>query len=186
MTREAAPEASIAELLTVVAGLRLALPRQSWYPNSGRSITDTQAVSISEQQSTQAWKSEPSGPRQGHRIKQALAPVDMESERTFFITSNTYQRQPIFRYEAKAKLFLDVLYHYREQKKYLLHEYVIMPDHVHALITRRGIVARPRCSIHQGWIFLSCRQGCNGLAGQLHQPPNPGLRRLRSAPHLYP
>ena len=65
----------------------------------------------------------------------ASAPVDMESERTFFITTNTYQRQPIFRYEAKAKLFLEVLYHYREQKKYLLHEYVIMPDHLHALIT---------------------------------------------------
>jgi len=68
-------------------------------------------------------------------MKWASAPVDMESERTFFITTNTYQRQPIFRYEAKAKLFLEVLYHYREQKKYLLHEYVIMPDHLHALIT---------------------------------------------------
>jgi len=59
----------------------------------------------------------------------------MDSDRTFFITTNTYQRQPIFRYEAKTKLFLETLYHYREQKKYLLHEFVIMPDHVHALIT---------------------------------------------------
>jgi len=59
----------------------------------------------------------------------------MDSDRTFFITTNTYQRQPIFRYETKAKLFLETLYHYREQKKYLLHEFVIMPDHVHVLVT---------------------------------------------------
>jgi putative transposase len=30
---------------------------------------------------------------------------------------------------------IDVLYHYRKQRKYLLHEFVIMPDHFHLLIT---------------------------------------------------
>jgi putative transposase len=34
-----------------------------------------------------------------------------------------------------AGLLIDVLYHYREQRKYLLHEFVIMPDHFHVLIT---------------------------------------------------
>src|SRR5260370_35155307 len=30
---------------------------------------------------------------------------------------------------------MDVLEHYREQKKYVLHEFVIMPDHLHLLLT---------------------------------------------------
>jgi len=30
---------------------------------------------------------------------------------------------------------LDVLKHYREQEKYDLHEFVIMPDHLHLLLT---------------------------------------------------
>jgi len=32
-------------------------------------------------------------------------------------------------------LFVNVLLHYRSEGKYLLHEYVVMPDHFHALIT---------------------------------------------------
>ena len=30
---------------------------------------------------------------------------------------------------------MDVLEHYREQKRYLLHEFVIMPDHLHLVLT---------------------------------------------------
>ena len=30
---------------------------------------------------------------------------------------------------------MDVLVHYREQKKYIVHEFVIMPDHLHLLLT---------------------------------------------------
>jgi REP-associated tyrosine transposase len=40
-----------------------------------------------------------------------------------------------FRYEEKATLMLDTLLHYQEQNKYLLHEFVIMPDHLHLLMT---------------------------------------------------
>jgi putative transposase len=32
-------------------------------------------------------------------------------------------------------LFIRVLYQYREQSKYLLHTFVVMPDHFHLLIT---------------------------------------------------
>src|SRR5581483_10022639 len=59
----------------------------------------------------------------------------MNANRTFFITTVTWQRCPIFRDELRAKLLIDVLFHYREQGKYLLHEFVIMPDHLHMLLT---------------------------------------------------
>jgi putative transposase len=59
----------------------------------------------------------------------------VDSDRLFFVTTVTAQRQPIFRREAAAKLLIDTLAHYREGRKYLLHEFVVMPDHLHALIT---------------------------------------------------
>ncbi|MGB8579279.1 MAG: transposase [Candidatus Sulfotelmatobacter sp.] len=58
-----------------------------------------------------------------------------ESQRTFFITTVTWQRVPIFRTEARARLLIDVILDYREQRKYLLHEFAVMPDHLHVLLT---------------------------------------------------
>jgi putative transposase len=59
----------------------------------------------------------------------------MDSDRTFFITSVTAQRQPIFRRATTASLMVETLAHYREQGKFLLHEFVVMPDHTHLLLT---------------------------------------------------
>jgi len=58
----------------------------------------------------------------------------MDSDRVFFVTSATIQRLPIFRREANAKLLIDTLAHYRDEGKFLLYEFVIMPDHIHALL----------------------------------------------------
>jgi putative transposase len=59
----------------------------------------------------------------------------MDEQLTFFITTVTWRRLPIFRNENRARLLLNVLFDYREQGKYLLHEFVTMPDHIHVLIT---------------------------------------------------
>lgn len=59
----------------------------------------------------------------------------MDSDRIFFVTTVTAQRHPIFRRETTANLLLEILAHYRDQRKFLLHEFVIMPDHVPALLT---------------------------------------------------
>lgn len=55
--------------------------------------------------------------------------------RTFFVTSVANGRRPLFRKEEMARLFLDVLQDYRGQGRYLLHEFVAMPDHFHLIIT---------------------------------------------------
>jgi len=57
------------------------------------------------------------------------------SERTFFVTSSTWGKCGLLQSARAAKLFIDVLYHYRKQQKYLLHEFVVMPDHFHLLLT---------------------------------------------------
>jgi len=54
---------------------------------------------------------------------------------TFFITFVTAQRRAIFRHDPAATLFMETLLDYRSQGKYLLHEFVIMPDHFHAILT---------------------------------------------------
>jgi REP-associated tyrosine transposase len=53
----------------------------------------------------------------------------------FFVTTVSWQRIPIFRNPPNAELMMEVLEHHREQKKYELHEFVIMPDHLHLLLT---------------------------------------------------
>jgi putative transposase len=53
---------------------------------------------------------------------------------TYFVTASTWQRRALFQNTQWAKLFLNVLQSYRG-RAYLLHEYVLMPDHFHVLIT---------------------------------------------------
>ncbi len=54
-------------------------------------------------------------------------------DRTFFVTAVTWRRSPIFQNDLRAQLLVDVLHHYRP--RYLLHEFVIMPDHIHLILT---------------------------------------------------
>lgn len=69
------------------------------------------------------------------RTLDRVASGEMTFDRTFFITTVTWQRTPLFRNLQRVEVMMDVLEHYRGQKKYVLHEFVIMPDHLHLLIT---------------------------------------------------
>ena len=53
----------------------------------------------------------------------------------YFITSSTWGNRSLFQTERMAKLLIDVLLHYRSERKYLLHEFVVMPNHIHLLIS---------------------------------------------------
>ena len=54
---------------------------------------------------------------------------------TYFVTTNTWERRALFRKEHMAKIFIETLFHYRKEKRYLLHEFVLMPEHFHLIIT---------------------------------------------------
>jgi len=69
---------------------------------------------------------------------------------TYFVTTNTWERRPLFRKERMAKVFLDTLYDYRRQSKYLLHEFVLMPDHFHLLITSEGVTLERSMQLIKG------------------------------------
>ena len=56
-------------------------------------------------------------------------------DRTFFVTSSTWGRRRLLQTDRSAQLFVKTIYEYRAQDKYRLHEFVVMPDHFHMLIT---------------------------------------------------
>jgi len=53
----------------------------------------------------------------------------------YFVTSSTYQKKALLQSERTATLFIETLLGYRNQERYKLHEFVVMPDHFHLLIT---------------------------------------------------
>jgi putative transposase len=61
-----------------------------------------------------------------------LAP---QETRTYLVSAVTAERRSLFQVTATAELFERTILDYRDQGKFLLHAFVIMPDHFHALIT---------------------------------------------------
>jgi putative transposase len=55
--------------------------------------------------------------------------------RTFFITSVTHQRRRLFQMDRMSHLLLDVLKENREKSRFQLHEFVVMPNHFHLIMT---------------------------------------------------
>ena len=54
---------------------------------------------------------------------------------TNFVTFSTWERRRLFVVEPYARLFLKTLYGYKRQRRFRLHAFVVMPDHVHLLLT---------------------------------------------------
>ena len=52
-----------------------------------------------------------------------------------FVTLTTHDKRPLFEIARIADLFVDTLLHYRTVGHYKLHAYVVLPDHVHLLLT---------------------------------------------------
>lgn len=55
--------------------------------------------------------------------------------RTYHVVAVTAQRRRIFQVEAHALLFLSVLETQRGKCRVQIHAFVVMPDHVHLLLT---------------------------------------------------
>ena len=55
--------------------------------------------------------------------------------KAYFITTSTFEKQALLQTNRMASLLIDVLFHYQKQGKYQLHEFVVMPNHFHLLIT---------------------------------------------------
>jgi putative transposase len=59
----------------------------------------------------------------------------LNPSRTFFTTSKTSMGRRLLQSERNAQLMIDVLRSLVAERKFELHDFVVMPDHVHFLLT---------------------------------------------------
>lgn len=55
--------------------------------------------------------------------------------RTYFVTAVTANRRRVFQVDAAAELLVATLQGYRKDGRFALHAFVVMPDHLHLLLT---------------------------------------------------
>ena len=94
---------------------------------------------------------------------------DFTTLRTFFISSSTWGRRRLFQSERMAVLFLEVLSGYRREERYLLHEFVLMPDHFHSLISVfPGVTVERAAQMVKGGFSYRAKQEL-GFQGEIWQ-----------------
>ena len=75
---------------------------------------------------------------------------------TYFVTAKTWESRALFRADPWARLFFHNLLSHRES--YLLHEFVLMPDHFHLLITPHVALERSLQFIKGGFSFRAKKE----------------------------
>src|SRR5271165_2856703 len=62
----------------------------------------------------------------------------VRTSRTFFVTTKTSMGRALLQSDRHAMLFIDVVRSYVAGRKFKVHDFVVMPDHVHLLVTVSG------------------------------------------------
>jgi putative transposase len=76
---------------------------------------------------------------------------------TYFVTSDTWGRRALFNLESWSRLFFKTLLSHRGES-YLLHEFVLMPDHFHLLITPEIALERAVQLIKGGFSYQARKE----------------------------
>ena len=89
--------------------------------------------------------------------------------RTFFVSATTWGRRSIFQNEGMAGLFLVLLREHREKKRFQIHEFALMRNHFHALLTPGPETSLEKCMqyIKGGFSFRAKKD--LGFKGQIWQ-----------------
>jgi putative transposase len=69
-----------------------------------------------------------------HPARNAAPANILNPSRTFFVTTKTSMGKRLLQSERNAGLLVDVLRSLVAERKFKLHDFVVMPDHVHLLI----------------------------------------------------
>jgi putative transposase len=86
---------------------------------------------------------------------------------TYSVTAVTFQRRALFLRNANAELLVTTIFRYREQGRFLLHGFAVMPEHLHVLLTPANGQTVERCvpCIKGGFSFAMREQ----FAGEIWQ-----------------
>jgi len=123
---------------------------------------------------------------------------------TYAITISTFQQHRHFQRTANAELFITTLFQHREKGRFQLHAFVVMPDHIHVLITPAADQSTARCIqyIKGGYSFAVRQQSpgeiwhsgyhehrvrdANDFRNQfLYIQNNPIRKRYEDYPHVH-
>ena len=93
----------------------------------------------------------------------------LSPSRTFFVTTKTSMGRALLQSERNATLLIDVLRSYVVGRKFQLHDFVVMPDHVHLLITVGGAMTIERAMqfVKGGFSFRLRKE--SGYLGEVWQ-----------------
>ncbi len=89
------------------------------------------------------------------------------NEFAYFVSTQTVGRTPFFRHERWARLMIATIERYA-QKDYVLHAFVVMPDHMHLLISPSEAVEKSVQLIKGGFSFRAKRE--LSWKGEIWQP----------------
>jgi putative transposase len=84
---------------------------------------------------------------------------------TYFVNASAFQKTALLQSDRMAMLFINTLIEYRDQRE--LHEFVVMPDHFHLLITPIVALERAVQLIKGGFSFRAGKMF--GLRGNIWQ-----------------
>jgi len=73
-----------------------------------------------------------------HPARNAVPADILNPSRIFFVTTKTSMGMRLLQSERNANLLIDVLRSLVAERKFELHDFVIMPDHLHLLLTVYG------------------------------------------------
>ena len=88
---------------------------------------------------------------------------------TWFVTVVTADRKRLLQSQCSAGLLREILFHYRDQERYWLHPFVIMPDHLHLLITPSEDQSLERCMQCIKGGFSHSMRAITGYRGDIWQ-----------------
>jgi putative transposase len=54
---------------------------------------------------------------------------------TYFVTTKAWQNVSVFQVQETADVVVSKIFEYRDEGNYLLHEFVLMPNHLHIILT---------------------------------------------------
>jgi len=108
------------------------------------------------------------------------------SIRTFFVSTKTSQGCPLLQSERNAALMIDVLRGYVAARKFRVHDFVVMPNHVHLLMTvDDGVTIEKAMQLNQGQLLLPLEEGIGihgrGLAARVQRRAGGGPPKLLAA-----
>jgi putative transposase len=112
------------------------------------------------------------------------------SARTFFATTKTSQGLSLLQSERNATLMIDVLRSYVAAGKFRLHDFVVMPDHLHLLITvGADMTIEKAMQLVKGRVLVSLEEGMRipgrSLAARVLRTEGRESVELHTAPRVH-